>query len=37
MNNGSSVDLNNIQDGVYILNMITLSGQQIQKRIQVAH
>ena len=37
MNNDSSFDLSKIEDGVYILNMITSSGEQIQKRIRVAH
>ena len=37
MNDDSSVDLSNIKDGIYLLDMVTLDGKRIQKKIQVAH
>ena len=37
MNDDSSVDLSNIKDGIYLLDMTTLNGKRIQKKIQVAH
>lgn len=37
MNGNSSIDLSNIKDGFYMVNITNTNGKLIQKRIQVAH
>ncbi|MEO1052628.1 MAG: T9SS type A sorting domain-containing protein [Bacteroidota bacterium] len=37
MNDNSSIDLSNVEDGIYILNIVTLSGERIQKRVEINH